>query len=169
MKPKNAKQRTNSFLKFLLLFIVTVGTIITAIFFNFKVPKKENEVLKTQAKAIKREMEIQNEFSNGMIGVKKLFDSLDVPGSNKKFLNTLISDKLVSLQAIIPTKDSTYRYDMYTNIVKLNLGLLDAKERLHELRDAESSIEKYDLELDNCKQDYKQLQRDMDRLRARRN
>lgn len=167
MKPKNVKERRNSFLKFLLLFVVTVGTIVTAVYFNFKVPTKENNLLKEQAKSIKNEIEFQNNFSDEMLEVKKLFDSLDVPSSNKKFVNSLISSKLVDLQAKIPTKDSTYRYDMYINVVRLNLDLLNSKERLYELRDAESTIKEYSETLEKCKEDYKQIQREIDILRRR--
>lgn len=169
MKPKNVKERRNSFLKFLLLFVVTVGTIITAVYFNFKVPVKENSLLKEQAKYIKNEIAFQNKFSNEMLEVNKLFDSLDVPSSNKKFVNSLISNKLVELQAKIPSKDSTKRYDMYINVVRLNLDLLNSKERLYELRDAESTIEEYDTALEKCKDDYKQIQREIDAMRLRLN
>lgn len=169
MKPKNVKERRNSFLKFLLLFIVTVGTIVTAVYFNFKVPKKENDILKEEAKAIKKEMQFQNDFSDEMFNVKKLFDSLDVPGSNTKFTNSLISKKLVDLQGKIPTKDSTYRYDMYTRILTLHVDLQKTKEKLRDLKDAEGLIEEYKEALGKCKDDYTEIQRDMDRLRARLN
>ena len=169
MKPKNVKERRNSFLKFLLLFIVTVGTIVTAVYFNFKVPTKENDLLKQEAVSIKKEREFQNDFSNEMLGVKKLFDSLNVPSTNKNYVNTLISSKLADLQKKIPIKDSTYRYDMYVNIVKLNLDLLNAKERLYELRDAESTIKEYKETLESCKDDYKQIQREIDVFRRRSN
>mgnify|MGYP003672431991 FL=1 len=66
MKPKNTKDRRNSFLKFLLLFLLTTGTIITAIFFNFKVPAKENALLKEQSKMVKKEMDFQSKFSKEM-------------------------------------------------------------------------------------------------------
>jgi len=174
MKPKNTKERRNSFLKerrnsflkFLALFLVTVGTIITAIYFNFKVPKKENTLLKEQAKAIKDEAKFQDEFYKEMFETKKLFDSLEVPGSNKAYLNSLISKKLVDLQAAIPTKDSTSKYDMYTRIVNLHVDLQESKDKLNDLSDTAETISQYEETLDKCKSDYIQLQRDMDVLRS---
>ena len=68
MKPKNIKERRNSFLKFLLLFLITSATIVTAIFFTFKVPIKENNTLKAQAKRINRELTFQNSFFKKITG-----------------------------------------------------------------------------------------------------
>ncbi|MGB0789418.1 MAG: type VI secretion system TssO, partial [Marinirhabdus sp.] len=46
MKAKNQKARRSSFLKFLLLFVVTLLIVVTAFFFDFKImPFKENKVL----------------------------------------------------------------------------------------------------------------------------
>lgn len=66
MKPKNSKERRNSFLKFLLIFLVTVGTIVGAVYFNFQISNKENEVLKEQASLVKEELKFQASFANKM-------------------------------------------------------------------------------------------------------
>ncbi len=169
MKPKNVKERRNSFLKFLLLFLVTVGTIVTAVYFNFKVPNKENELLKNQAKSIEKEIDFQSDFSEQMGNIKHMIDSLDTPGVNIPFQNNLISKKLVNLQEKIPVKDSTYRYDMYANIVSLYAELQETKAKLRDLKDAEATIKEYKEALDNCKQDYKEVQRDLDIARRSSN
>ncbi len=169
MKPKNVKERRNSFFKFLLLFLVTVGTIVTAVYFNFKVPSKENELLKDQAKVIEKEIDFQSDFSEQMESIKRMIDSLETPGVNIPFQNNLISKKLVNLQEKIPVKDSTYRYDMYTNIVSLFAELQETKDKLRDLKDAEMTIQEYKEALDNCKQDYKEVQRDLDIARRSSN
>ena len=94
-----------------------------------------------------------------MFEVKSLFDSLEVAGSNRTFNNSLISSKLVEMQKSIPTKDSTFRYDMYTRIVDLQVELQNTKKNLHELRDAEEKIKEYKELLDKCLDEYKDLQR----------
>lgn len=161
MKPKNTKERRNSFLKFLLLFVATTATLITAIFFTFKVPVKENNLLKDQAKRIKKELEFQGDFYTRMNKVKNMLDSLDVPGQNVSYLNQLIGKDLAEMQKSIPRKDSTYKYDMYTNVVDLYVQIQDMKNKLHKLKDAESTIEEYKVTLDKCEQDFKQLERDL--------
>lgn len=167
MKPKNVKERRNSFLKFLLLFLITTATVVTAVFFTFKIPVKENTMLKERAKVFSKEMKFQNSFFNSMKKVKGLIDSLDVPGQNVSYLNSLISKDLVELQKSIPRKDSTFKYDMYSNVVKLYVDIQDMKGKLRDLKDAESTIEQYKEELEKTQQDFKQLERDL--LIARQN
>lgn len=161
MKPKNIKERRNSFLKFLLLFLITSATIVTAIFFTFKVPLKENNSLKSQAIRINKELVFQNSFSKSMDKVKGMIDSLDVPGQNVEYLNQLIGNNLADMQKSIPRKDSTYKYDMYSNIVNLFLDIQDMKGDLRELKDAENTIEEYKEALEKTKQEFKQLERDL--------
>ena len=165
MKPKNSKERRNSFLKFLALFLFTVAMVVTAVYFNFKVPNKENQILKAQALNIKKEMDFQNNFNKEMSTVKNMIDSMDVPGQNISYQNSLISTKLVDMQKMIPTKDSTYRYDMYTNIVGLYIELQETKDRLRSLEDAESTIQEYKEAFEKCKDDYKEVERELYILR----
>lgn len=161
MKPKNSKERQSAFLKFLLLFLVTVLTIVFAIYFNYKVPNKENDLLKTQIKSVEKEMEFQNNFSDEMTAIKSMIDSLDIPGQNISYHNLLIGTKIAELQKNIPSKDSTYRYDMYSNIVNLYVELQDIKGELRSLNDAKSTIEEYKEALDRCRADLKQTERDL--------
>lgn len=165
MKPKNVKERKSSFIKFLLLFILTTTIIMAAVFFNFRVPQKENSLLKERAKNMEREMKLQSEFSEDMQGVKAMIDSLDIPGQNVSFINTLIGRKLADLQSSIPRKDSTYRYDMYSGIVETLVELQSAKKELHGLSDAQSKIEEYKAALEKARSDLEQTKRDLDILR----
>ncbi|MGB1309418.1 MAG: type VI secretion system transmembrane protein TssO [Oceanihabitans sp.] len=161
MKPQNSKERRSSFIKFLLLFLVTMFAVIFAIYFNYKVPNKENDLLRGQAKVIQEDLKFQNNFYSEMEQVKNLIDSLDEPGQNSSYQNSLISTKLVELQKTIPTKDSTYRYDMYMSIVKLHAELQEYKAELKSLQEAKTRIEEYKTALDKCKTDLKQTERDL--------
>ncbi|MCF6350819.1 MAG: type VI secretion system transmembrane protein TssO [Flavobacteriaceae bacterium] len=161
MKPKNIKERRNRFIKFILLFLLTVLTIMILVFFNFKVPKKENELLKKEAIFIKKEILFQTNFSKDMKLVKNRLDSIDVPGKNVSYEDNLISTKLVALQESIPTDDNTYKYDMYITVVNLYLELQSVKKRLRKLKEAESDIEKYEEALEECRNDLKLLEREL--------
>jgi hypothetical protein len=161
MKPKNLKERRKTFLRFLLLFLFTVASVLTAVYFNFKVPKKENKLLKTQVRIVKKEMEYQDNFFKEMKSIKGMIDSLDVPGQNISYQTSMISTKLVDLQKAFPTKDSTYKYDMYTSIVGLYVELQNTKDELRSLVDAKSTIEEYKDVLDKCREDLKQAERDL--------
>lgn len=169
MKPKNSKERRNSFLKFLALFVVTVGFIVTTIFFTFQIPKKENSILKEDIKAVNKERVFQEEFEQGMVDIKSMIDSLDVPGQNISYQNSLISDKLVDLQGKIPTKDSRINYNLYKGIVTSLVDLQESKTKLKGLHDAENTIEEYKTALDGCKDDYEEIKRDLDIARRSSN
>lgn len=161
MKPKNTKERRKSFLRFLLLFIVTTGSILGATYFNFRIPKEENTILKSKVKRVDQEMKFQETFFKEMRKVKNMIDSLSIPGQNFSYQKELISKKLVDLQKAIPIKDSTYRYDMYSDIVKLYVELQNSKTELHGLIDVKSTIAEYKDALDKCREDLKQTERDL--------
>ena len=93
--------------------------------------------------------------------VKGMIDSLDVPGQNTEYLNQLIGKDLAEMQKSIPRKDSTYKYDMYSNVVNLFLDIQNMKADLRELKDAENTIEEYKNALEKTKQEFKQLERDL--------
>ncbi|WP_299888143.1 type VI secretion system transmembrane protein TssO [uncultured Lacinutrix sp.] len=161
MKPKNSKERRSAFFKFLALFVITMLAILFAVYFNFKVPNKENDLLKAQVKAVEKEMEFQKNFSEQMETIKGMIDSLDVPGQNLPHENSKISNKLVELQKSIPTKDSTFRYDMYTNIVNTFSNLQQSEIELIDLNDAKNTIEEYKMALEKSNNELDQVKRDL--------
>lgn len=161
MKPKNSKDRRNSFIKFILLFLATVTIIICAIFFTFKVPTEENKILKEQSIAIEEEIKFQKVFSSDLIKARKLIDSLDVPGTNTKFLNEVIGQDLAKIQKTIPGKESKYNHDMYFKIVNMMVETQNMKGKLSEFKDAENTIAEYKEALDKSNENFKQLERDL--------
>ncbi|MBQ4821288.1 type VI secretion system TssO [Aquimarina sp. MMG016] len=166
MKPKNSKERRNSILKFSLLFLFTTALIVTAFYFDFdRVPFKENAVWRERSALIEKEMEYQKKFSKGMKEVRSLIDSLDVPGQNLQYLNQVISSKIVDLQKTIPKEDSTYRYDMYTNIIDSYVNIHDLKTKLREFDDVDERIEEYKEELEKTRKELNEANRYLDAVR----
>lgn len=166
MKPKNSKARRTSFLKFLALFLVTVSMIVAAVYFNYKVPAKENALLKDQAKLINNDKKFQSGFYDEMQSIKGMLDSLDV-ARNRQIHNQEISQLIIDLKRKIPTKDSTYLYDMHQSIIQLYVELNTAKDELNELSDAQSQIKKYEGIIEQYRAELDQAKRDLDA--ARRN
>ncbi|TPN81245.1 type VI secretion system TssO [Aquimarina algicola] len=154
MKPKNNKERRNSILKFSVLFIFTIGLIVFAFFFDFdRVPLKIADHLMERSKAIEKEMEFQEQFSNNMSEIQSLIDTLDTPDLNYRHYNAMIDTKIVDLQKSIPVKDSTYRFKMYNDIVNSYADLHDYRNKLKELEDVEIQLEDYKEELEKVKED----------------
>lgn len=166
MKAKNRKARRNSFLKFFLLFIVTVLIIVVALFFDFKImPFKENKVLREQAAQIEKEIQFQEGFSEDIKMLKGMVDSLDIPGQNRAFMNSMLSAQIVKLQEKIPVKDSTYRYDMYNNIIWSFAEIQKLKEQVASYADVEERISQYKEELEKCRDELSEEKRTVDALR----
>ncbi|WP_339702533.1 type VI secretion system TssO [uncultured Marixanthomonas sp.] len=166
MKAKNRKARRNSFLKFFLLFILTTAIIVVALFFDFNVmPFKENKVLRNQAVEIEKEIQFQEGFSKDIQLLRDMVDSLDIPGQNRAFLNSMLSSQIVKLQEKIPVKDSTYRYDMYNNVIWSFAEIQKLKEELNSYSDVEERITEYKEELEKCRDELKEEKRTVDALR----
>ena len=161
MKPLNNKERNSSFLKFLLMFLITIATVLAAVYFNFKIPKTENKMLRDQAMSIEKSQIFQKEFYLNMTSLKGMIDSLEVPGQNISYQNSLIGSKIVEMQKSIPTSDSTHLYDLHTDILQLYVELQETKDRLRSLTNAEKTIEDYKIALDRCSADLKQAERDL--------
>lgn len=166
MKPKNSKERRNSILKFALLFVITTAIIVTTFFFDFNlIPIQENKVLRKRSTLIEKEMEFQEGFSEGMKEVISLIDSLDTPGQNTSYIDQLINSKIVDLQKTIPVNDSTYRYDMYTNIVKSYLDIKEMKAKLKNYDKIDETLLQYKEELDRVREELNTANRNLDAYR----
>lgn len=63
MKPLNRVERTNAFLRFLLLFLITVALIIAVVFFSIQVPWKENDGLRQRMARMQKEADASEAFN----------------------------------------------------------------------------------------------------------
>jgi len=161
MKPNNSKERRTSFLKFLALFLVTVGMIVCAVFFSYQIPKKENAELRAYSKVLEDGMVFQKNFYNEMRIVKNMLDSLDAPGANVELERSRIAKKLATLEETIPTKDDTHLYDMHQKIITLFSDLQMAKEVVYKSRDCVADIEEYKEELDKVREELTEAKREL--------
>lgn len=135
--------------------------ILVAVYFNFKIPEKENEILRDQVRAISSENDYQSKFYSEMMVLKEKIDSLGSPGQNISYENSLISAKIVELEKNIPPKSSSYVYDTHMAIMKLLVELQNAKLKLNSLEDSEMTIAEYKLAYENCKKDLTQAEREL--------
>ncbi len=168
MEPKNKKERTNSVLKFALLFLVTIVLILIAAFFDFnRLPFKENSILKSKVTSAEKELIYQKEFSEKSNEIKALIDSLDTPGQNIQYFNALINSKIVELQESIPEKDSTNNYNIYVNSIQSYVDIQELKTKLKSYDGVDAKLEEYRQELDHITTKYNEAQRYLSSLRRR--
>ena len=63
MKPLNRAERTNAFLRFLLLFTITVALIVAVVLFSIEVPWKENDRLRQRVARMQKETDASETFN----------------------------------------------------------------------------------------------------------
>ncbi|CAM4414270.1 type VI secretion system TssO [Zobellia nedashkovskayae] len=153
MEILNKKERTSSFLLFLLMFAITVGILFTAFFYSYKLPWKENAVLRKENKKMQYEFLYQKKFINTLEDVDKQIDSLDTVKEGWFFVEQSIIKNLIDLRSDIP-KDSLDDRSMYENLVLTYNKLVDAKRDLkqvetarQEIKDLEEQVADYEKEI----------------------
>lgn len=97
-----------------------------------------------------------------MEDVKNLLDSMDLPNVNVDYMQQIISTELADIQSEVPASDSSYRKDMYSNILQTYLELKTAKQSLIKMKDVEMSIEEYSQLVERYNEELRQAQRDLD-------
>lgn len=132
MEVLNKKERTSSFFLFLLMFIICTGVLITAIFYNQKIPTKENEVLRAENKRTQYEAAYRKGFMADMRKIDKLLDSLDNLNEGYTFLEKTISSDLVNIRNKIPKDSILDGAGVYENTILTYKRLLDAKRLVKE-------------------------------------
>jgi len=166
MKPKNSKERRNSILKFLLLFVCTVVLIVVTIFFDYDtMPIKENAVLREQSVNLEKEVEFQEKFSNQMKNVRSLLDSLDTPNQNLKYINGLLTAEIVKLRNSIPPEDVSFRSDMYNNIVQSYVDLQEYKSELREFDEVNTKLKQNEAEISKLNEELDKANKYLEALR----
>ena len=162
MKSLNVKQRRKAFISFLFLFMLTSSLVVVIVFFNLKVPEKENKYLHNRLNYLSFQGKQMEDFGHKMDKVKSLIDSIDIKGTNIEFTDQLISTELAVMRSKFITADSVTHIGMYNNIILTYLELKEAKIELLNLEDAKSDIESYIGIVEELKEKLEAKQRDLD-------
>ncbi|CAM3750134.1 type VI secretion system TssO [Flavobacterium gelidilacus] len=156
----NKKERFNAFMLFLLMFFITMIVLISAIFFNYKLPIKENEVLKNENDKMNMQYSFNKEFSNTIEDINKLVDSLDAAPESFQFIEQSINYELVQLKEKIPN-DSIVDPKLYQNVILTYKTYVNTKKKLLQINDSKKEIDKMDKELKELADENKDLARQL--------
>jgi len=140
MEVLNKKERSSAFLLFLLMVVLSFGILIIAVFFSYKLPWKENHVLRQENKKLQFEFGYQKRFIDALEGIDQQIDSLDSSKEDFIFLDKSISSDLVAIRSRIP-KDSLDDRKMYENMILTYKKLLDSKRDLKQVEAAKNDID----------------------------
>lgn len=160
----NSRERNRAFLKFLFYFIISVCLISGAIYFDTRMPSKENDVLREQVARYRSQSIAQEKFVNSMDEAKIMIDSLKQPGVNSAYLNQQIAAKLREL-ADLQYKDSSMYSRMNKNVLDLYLRYQDATNKMTSMGDLPRQLEDYKSKYEQAQRDLDQTRRDIDLLR----
>lgn len=138
MEILNKKERLSAFGLFLILFLVTTGIFIYAVFFNYKLPLKENDVLKSENDKMKIQMEYQKKFSNEFEKIGKLIDSMQKNPERFTYIESTISNKLGELTKEIP--QDTIGSKFYERVILNVQDLVSTKKITLKDNDSQSTI-----------------------------
>ncbi|NJM78900.1 MAG: hypothetical protein HC854_03395 [Flavobacterium sp.] len=164
----NKKERFNAFMLFLLMFFITTGVLITAIFFNFKLPLKENEVLKSENDKMNAQFTFNNEFTEKIEGIGKLVDSLDKAPESFQFIEQSINYDLVELKEKIPN-DSLINTRLYDNIILTLKSYVNAKKKIILSSKSDEEVDELKEEIKDLKEENKDLSKQIEYLQIMSN
>jgi Type VI secretion system, TssO len=102
----NANDRSQAFLKFLVFFVVTVVLVVVAVYFDFRLPVRENKVLLDEVNLQRQQDVDQAKFAGKMQECMVLLDSMDKGGVNAQQIELQLNGKLTDLN-VLQLKDNT--------------------------------------------------------------
>ncbi len=158
MEILNKKERQKSFLLFLLMLIITVGTLMLGLFFSNKLPWKENSILRKENKQVQYELNYQVRFAQELKILNKAIDSLDKATDGYFFIEKSINADLVNLRSKIP-KDSLKNHKLYDDMVLNYKRLLDAKSMIKKVENSKKQINKLNETIQDNEKDLEELER----------
>ncbi len=166
MEVLNKKERTSSFLIFLLFFIITVGIIVGAVYFDFYIPKKELAHLREENYKMQAEFSFQEQFAKKLEEVKKYTDSLGVKGQDFYYNQQLANNTIIDMQKMIPVGDSLARNNMYDNMVLAYRQIVQDKKTINLLGGSKEEIDNLIQQIETYKKEYEIVKRDLEICRV---
>jgi hypothetical protein len=164
----NKKERLSAFLLFLLMFFITTAVLIAALFYNFKLPMKENELLKQENDKIQVQFAFQKQFSEKIEEITTMVDSLDKAPESFQFIEQKINFELVALNEKIPA-DTDQELKVYDNTILIIKNLVNAKKMLLQGNDSKKEIDLLNNQIKSYEEENKDLIRDLEMLRQLNN
>lgn len=160
----NSKERNQAFLQFLLFFLITVMLAIGAVYFNFRVPEKENKLLREEVDMQRTESQNQQKFVSHMQQAKVLLDSMKKSQSDINLVDMQLTAKMNELLNL-QQKDSSLYGKLNNAVVDAFLELQRNKKELIGLNEKAASVNELKAELTKCQEDLTTSQGQLDVLR----
>lgn len=135
MDPLNKRERTETFLKFLGVFILGILIVLIPFYFIIRLPERENKLMNEKFRNLEEQLKFQKiYFAVRMDSVKNMLDDFDSPGIDIDKLNADIGFVLSDMGKSI-VADTSWKAGLYKNVIQTYLDLKKAKNSILETRD----------------------------------
>ena len=141
MQPLNRAERTNTFYGFLLFFLITIGIVITVVFFSTKVRAKDSEQLRSKMLAMQKEKDLADSFKTAMNVVLNELSEYEQKVYPPLVVQQRIQIKIDRLGRLIrsmPDDRSKDDRSIYEMVVQNLAALNDAKLKIRNLEDGKN-------------------------------
>ncbi len=164
----NSQDRTQSFIKFLVFFLVTILLVVLAIFINYKLPSQENKRLREQAELQRQQDANEMKFMSSAQEAVSLLDSMEKGGLQMGQIKNELDGKLSDLYKL-QESDNTI-YGKLNKLLVGKLSELEAKKvNMNDMADKLSKSASLQADLDKCSAALEDAKRTNDALRPRTN
>ena len=165
MEANNQSQRTKAFFNFLVFFILTVGVVVMALLFSFRVPFKENYQLRAERDSVDKQKIALGSFNVKMQETINLLDSVNMPGKKWYLIDGEIKRRINEMTAIADAAPVGIK-DLLIGVVIAMTNLQNAKEQFRNINastanseDKDEVIEQLQKDLDDCKNKLREMDR----------
>ena len=130
MEAQNTKERKKVTFRFSVLFIACILLVAIPLYFTIGLPGKESKQTSEELQILQEKSDFQKDFfAVRMDSVKHLMDSYDSDGVDRDKLNADIGF-LLSEMANSIAGDTSWRFNMYENIIDSYLSIKSSKNEL---------------------------------------
>lgn len=142
----NAKLRNQAFGKFIVFFVLTIGIIVTAVYFDFSIRSKETNLLREKIRNFENQMYHQEQFIVLMDTAKNLIDSMGKSAQFNPLLDREIADKLKTIRnsgdqgkGIYGTMNKEI-FNLFYDYSELNKKLLQSKNAIQQVEKLKNEL-----------------------------
>lgn len=152
----NIKEHNAAFTKFLFFFILTVAMAAGALYFNFKTPQKELEILRERSDLLRDQNLAQENYKRTLMEAVAVLDRLD-SNNSKAIVASELEPKIALLKNSVSLDDSTSPKrlnviitDLMNRYKNARFDFEDSKGFLAELNRKNNDITELRHKLDEC-------------------
>jgi hypothetical protein len=157
----NNKLRTEAYLKFLLFFVITVFIVISAVYFDVRIPSKDNDILREKITTYENQVFNQQQFITAAQSAKSLIDSMNKLGQYNALLDREIAKQLEIMRAPGNQNNSFYT-TMNKDVFNVLYDYNELNKKFIGSKDVTQQVEKLRNELSQCDAKRAEAERDLD-------